>query len=275
MSESDNATPQAAGEPRRSSAGAESSTHTTDSSRGSKMQMSKSKSRRESLRRRSSGLFAAARQSFVRSRGKSGASVETLRGNGSDFEGYATVERGGEDGADAFDLCGCLPSLLGGRKKDGLHFLLIKGYHCFVFKNEEGKSPKYAIELINRRATVQPEHAGLLPRVPHPGAGRDATYATVHLETGLGDVEYKFTFAEDAAGGDGLAARFCNAVAVASNEAATEQARKRLGHEGLLTKRASVKYAEVIAKDKVNEQPEKPVGAGEVLAGMPSPYVAG
>ena len=274
MSESDNATTPQADEPRRPSAGADSSTHTTDSSRGSKMQASKSKSRRESLRRRSSGLFAAARQSFVRSRGQSGASVETLRGqNGSDFEGYATVERGGEDGADAFD-CGCLPSFLGGKKKDGLHFLLIKGYHCFVFKNEEGKSPKYAIELINRRATVQPEHAGLLPHVPHPGAGHDATYATVHLETALGDVEYKFTFAEDAAG-DGLAAKFCNAVAVASNGAATEQARKRLGHEGLLTKRASVKYAEVIAKDKVNEQPEKPVGAGEVLAGMPSPYVAG
>ena len=44
---------------------------------------------------------------------------------------------------------------------------------------------------------------------------------------------------------------------------------QRLGHESLLDKRASMKFAEGIAKKKVNEQPEKPLGAAEVLENMP------
>lgn len=221
-------------------------------------------SRRDSLRRRSSDFFAAARASFVRGRGQSGASVETLRGNtGADFEGYATVHRGDGDGAFAmFDLFSCF------KKKDGLYFLLIKGNHCFVFKDEEGKSPKYAIELMNRNAVVQPSHASLIPRAPHPGASRDTAYTTIHLETSLGDIEYKFTFANME---DSLATKFRLAVSAASNAAVTEEARKRLGHEGLLNKRASVRYADGIGAEKKKEQPEAPVGAGEVMAGMPMP----
>jgi len=224
-------------------------------------------SRRDSMRRRSSGFFAAARASFYRGRGQSGAGVETLRGNtGADFEGYATVHRGDGDGA--FALFDISKLFCCGKKKDGLYFLLIKGYHCFVFKDEESKSPQYAIELINRTAVVQPAHNGHVPHIPHPGAGRDATYTTIHLETGLGDVEYKMTFANM---NDGLAAKFCNAVSLASSEATAEQARKRLGHEGLLNKRSSVRYANAIGAEKTKEQPDAPVGAGEVLAGMPSP----
>ncbi|KAL7525629.1 hypothetical protein ACHAXR_001090 [Thalassiosira sp. AJA248-18] len=211
--------------------------------------------------RRSSGLFAAARASFYRSNKQSGASVETLRGNtGASFEGYATVQRG--DGDMNISLFCC------GSKKDGLCFVLIKGYHCFVFKDEESKSPKYAIELMNRHAVIQPSQDGIIPRVPHPGAKQDTTYTTIQLETGLGDIEYKLTFANM---DDGLASKFCNAVSVSSNEASTEQVRKRLGHEGLLNKRSSVKYANAIGAEKAKEQPEAPMGAGEVLAGMPSP----
>lgn len=216
----------------------------------------------ESARRRSSGLFAAARASFYRSRGQSGASVETLRGsNGADFEGYATVHRG--DGNDVFDCT----SLFCCGKKDGMYFLLIKGYHCFVFNNDESKSPKYAIELMNRKAVLQPSHDSFIPRVPHPGAGHDTTYTTIHVETSLGDIEYKLTFANM---DDGLASKFCNAVAVASNMASTEQVRMRLGHEGLLTKRASIRYAQTIGAAKAKEQPDAPMGAGEILAEMPS-----
>lgn len=220
------------------------------------------KSFRNTLRRRSSGLFAAARASFFRSKGQSGASVETLRGNtGADFEGYATVHRGDGDGAFAmFDLFSFF-----GKKKDGLYFLLIKGYHCFVFENDEGKSPKYAIELMSRKAVIQPSHESFIPKVPHPGAERNTTYTTIHLETGLGDIEYKFTFANMK---DGLASDFCNVVTAASNEATTEQVRKRLGHEGLLSKRASVRYADTIGAKKAQDQPEAPVSAGEVLAEM-------
>lgn len=221
---------------------------------------------KDSMRRRSSGLFAAARASFYRSRGQTGATVETLRGNtGSDFEGYATVHRG--DGGSILDMFD-VTNLFCCRKKDGLFFLLIKGYHCFVFANEDSKSPKYAIELMNRKAVVQPSHDSFIPRVPHPGAAHDTTYTTIHVETSLGDVEYKFTFANM---DNDLVKKFTDAVASASNEASTEQVRKRLGHEGLLNKRSSVRYAEAIGAAKAKDQPDAPVGAGEVLAGMPTP----
>lgn len=222
--------------------------------------------------KRRSSLFAAARASFVRTRGQSGASVETLRGtSGADFEGYANVHRGAGSGDEFFDmsLC-CFASCFG--KKDGLYFLLIKGYHCFVFKDEDGKSPKYAIELMNRKAVIQPSHSSFIPHVPHPGAEGDTTYTTIHLETGLGDVEYKFTFANtNKDGSSSKASAFCAAVSTASSEASTEQVRKRLGHEALLkSKRSSVRYANNIGVDKAKEQPEAPLGAGEVLSGMPA-----
>ena len=231
---------------------------TTESRKGSSIM--------SSVRRRSSGMFAAARASFVRNRGQSGASVETLRGTtGASFEGYANVHRGDSDGIlDMFDitnLCFC-------KKKDGLYYLLIKGYHCFVFTNEDGNSPKYAIELMNCKAVIQPSHDSFIPHVPHPGAAKDTTYTTIHLETSLGDIEYKFTFANME---DSLASKFCNAVAVASNEASTDKVRERLGHGGLLNKRSSVRYAQAIGKTKEKDQPDAPMGAGDVMAGMPTP----
>jgi len=226
-----------------------------------------SSKKRSSMRRLSSSVMrTAARASFFRTQGHSGASVEILRGTtGATFEGYATVHRGEGDGIlDMFDITNLFSC---GKKKDGVYYLLIKGYHCFVFKNEESKAPKYAIELINRKANIQPSHESFIPRVPHPGAAHDTTYTTIHLETNLGDVEYKFTFANME---DNMASKFCNAVAVASNEASTEQVRKRLGHEGLLNKRGSVRYAQAIGAAKAKDQPDAPLGAGEVLAGMPS-----
>lgn len=57
----------------------------------------------KSTRRRSSKFFSMARPSFVKSGGERGASVETLRGRGADFEGMAIVKRGDGDGVS----CGC------------------------------------------------------------------------------------------------------------------------------------------------------------------------
>lgn len=251
---------------RRGTAGSVGSAAST-SSKKSRGSMSKGASRRDSMRRRSSGIFAAARASFYRSKGQSGASVDTLRGNsGADFEGYATVFRG--DGEGVLILCDFTNLFSCCKKKDGLYFLLIKGYHCFVFKDEEGKSPTYAIELMNRKAVIQPKHDSFVPRVSHPGAGHDTTYTTIHLENSLGDIEYKFTFANM---DDGLATSFCNAVSIASNQASTEEVRKRLGHDQLLTKRGSVRYANTIGAAKMKDQPDVPVGAGEIMAGMPAP----
>lgn len=218
-------------------------------------------SRRSSFAKRGSALFAAARASFVRSRGNGGASVERLRGtSGSKYEGYANIHRG-EGDFDAFNIfsfcCG---------KKSELYFVLIKGFHCFVFENEDSKAPKYAIELINRKAVIQPSHDTIIPHVPHPGAAHDTGYTTVHLETSLGDVEYKFTFANM----ENTATEFCNAVAVASNDASAEKVRERLGHDKLLSKRASMKFANAVGTAKAKDQPDAPVTSAEVMAGMPA-----
>jgi hypothetical protein len=58
-------------------------------------------------KRKKSRLLSMARQSFVKSGGQRGASVETLRGtHGADFENKAVVKRGGGEGV----LCGCFGS---------------------------------------------------------------------------------------------------------------------------------------------------------------------
>ncbi|KAL3802647.1 hypothetical protein HJC23_011971 [Cyclotella cryptica] len=216
---------------------------------------------RSSTKKRRSSLFERARASFYRSRGQTGASVETLRGTaGADFEGYALVERCSAE--EAFEcnplrFCCCCCG-----NKDGMYFLLVKGYHCFVYSDEEGISPKFAVELSHRKAVVvQP--------------ARDAHCATVHLETSLGDLEYKFTFSrvhED--GNEDLApatraAAFVEAVSSAADAAQTEEVRTRLGHQNLLNKKSSVRYANAIGMAKAKDQPDAPVGMGEVLREMP------
>ncbi len=213
--------------------------------------------RRSSVRKRRSSLFERARASFYRSRGQTGASVETLRGTtGADFEGYALVERCSAE--EAFE---CNPFRCCCGHKDGLYFLLVKGYHCFVYIDEEGISPKFAVELSHRKAVVQPS--------------RDANHATVHLESSLGDLEYKFTFsrAQDDGKADVVpasrATAFAAAVSSAANAAQTEEVRTRLGHQNLLNKKSSVRYANAIGNAKAKEQPDAPVGMGEVLREMP------
>ncbi len=99
-------------------------------------------------------------------------------------------------------------------------------------------------------------------------------YTAVHLETSLGNVEYRITFAGEhvnGRGGGSLASKFVDAVTVALSEASTHQVRTRLGHGGLLNKRASVKFAQAVGTAKVKEQPEALVSAGEIMAGIPSP----
>jgi hypothetical protein len=215
--------------------------------------------RRSMGEKRRSSIFQRARASFYRSRGQSGASVETLRGTtGSDFEGYGLVERCSAEEL-SFGCCNPFNCCCG--HKDGLYFLLIKGYHCFVFKDEEGVAPKFAVELNHRKAVLQPKH------------GHDCV---VHLETSLGDVDYKFTFSKShldendtVTTPDAKAAAFVQAVGAAASAAQTDEVRTRLGHQGLLNKRSSVRYAINIGAAKAKEQPEKPVGMGEVMREMP------
>ena len=98
----------------------------------------------------------------------------------------------------------------------------------------------------------------------------------VELQTSLGDVDYKFTFDKShldehdtVTTPDAKSAAFCVAVGAAANAARTEEVRTRLGHKNLLDKRSSVRYANNIGTAKAKEQPEQPVGMGEVLREMP------
>jgi len=162
--------------------------------------------------------------------------LQNLRGTrGADFEEMADVERGHTPGC-------CVP---GGRSLDKNVIALIKGPFLFVFKKESDKSPKYAVSLTTLQAVLESP----------TGKSHPAT-----LQTSLGDVEYELVF-ENAE----VASKF---VEVANEQAAGGQAeivRKRLGHEKLLTKRSSMRYAEKIAIEKVKEQPDKPLTTAEII----------
>eukprot|EP00978_Attheya_sp_CCMP212_P013304 scaffold33427_cov44-Attheya_sp.AAC.2 len=196
-------------------------------------------------KRRSSSMFQRARSSLFRSKKNGGSDVATLRGtSGSDFEGTAKVTRGA--GSDILG-CGCF----GGGKEKTL-FLLIKGPFCFVFSKETSSSPKYAISLMNMTTDVK-----------DPSRGQQ----TVLLESSLGDVEYTFVFstAEFA----DIADRFSATVSQQAQAALTKQVRERLGHNHLINNRASIFVAEKIALSKLDDQPEVPVTAADVMSSVP------
>ena len=101
-----------------------------------------------------------------------------LRGTGgADFEGYVNRVIRGDN---ASDVCGMLLNCCSGAST-GKRFLLIKGSSCFVFLDEFGPSPQYAIQLAHLKA--------------EPRGGGDNQ--TVHLVTTLGDVEYQFDFSDN------------------------------------------------------------------------------
>eukprot|EP00542_Grammatophora_oceanica_P020040 CAMPEP_0194027112 /NCGR_PEP_ID=MMETSP0009_2-20130614/1336_1 /TAXON_ID=210454 /ORGANISM="Grammatophora oceanica, Strain CCMP 410" /LENGTH=262 /DNA_ID=CAMNT_0038666071 /DNA_START=89 /DNA_END=877 /DNA_ORIENTATION=+ len=196
-------------------------------------------SRRSSQR---SSFFQRARMSFVRSSGDRGASLETLRGTaGADFEvGDVYVQRKGADAAS----CGCFGGSSGGAKPEKHATILIKGPFCFIFPSgaDEAKTPpKYAISLVHMKA-------------------KKVDNDTVTLETSLGDVEYELQFVlQDEA------KEFCDVVGRQASAGEAELVRKRLGHEHLLNKRASLRFAENVATKKVEDQPEKPISTEEML----------
>jgi hypothetical protein len=170
--------------------------------------------------------------------------VEKLRGTkGADFEGRGYVTRGVE----GIGFCGCFG---GSGERHVERFLLIKGPFCFVFADEQSSSPKYCIGLHYLRAKVKPE-------------ARGGSYHVL-LTDNLGDVQYEITFASE-----DVASQFAKVVKEQASTAEAEEARKRLGHEALLTKRSSVKYAETIAKKKEADQPDAPISTQEIMDNMP------
>lgn len=200
--------------------------------------------------KRKSSIFSRARRSFFRSSGQRGASVETLRGStGADFEGIAKINRGAAPSTFCFFLLSCCQ----GNDSPKDRFLLIKGPFCFVFEKETSKSPLYAISLQGMSCKVVSKATGKNPTV------------TVSLTSSLGDSEYEIELLEK------LAEKFSRVVQEQASVAHSEQVRQRLGHGHLVSKRSSLRYAETIAHKKVQEQPDVPVSAGDLLESMPNP----
>ena len=177
--------------------------------------------------------------------------MENLRGTkGASFEGRGKITRGAEHAVGCGGCCG----VAGSDNDHKERFLLIKGPFCFVFSSEEAPSPKYAVGLQCMRANVKQQSAS------GSGSGR----VKVLLENHLGDLDYEFSFENES-----IANQFKSAVEKEAASAQVEAVRKRLGHENLLIKRASVVFAENIAKAKESEQPDAPVTTKEIMENMP------
>jgi len=189
------------------------------------------KSKRRSSMRGSlrSSFFRLKDLVFRRNDGEAGADIATLRGShGPDFEGNATINRGGGISLS----CGCF----GGDDKSE-KIILIKGAYCFVFADESDQAPKYAIALAHMKAKIQaPSHG-----VHH-----------VTIEGSLGDVEWELGFADKE-----TAKKFADAFRKQAAIGEADKVRERLGHGKLVNKRSSVKYAESIAQMKLGDAPEK------------------
>jgi hypothetical protein len=167
--------------------------------------------------------------SIHRSGGKRGASAVKLRGtSGADFEATGRIHRTNEGVG-----CGCF----GSAADNSDVLILVKGPFIFVFASETSSSPKYAISLKQ----LQPK-MNETERARHP----------VALETTLGDVYYVVSFEQAAE-----ATQFAKVVKEQSAFADRADIKKKLGHEHLLSKRASVRFAEQIASEKVKEAPPK------------------
>ncbi|CAB9515883.1 expressed unknown protein [Seminavis robusta] len=178
-------------------------------------------------------------KSFVRSSGDRGAGVAKLRGtNGADFEGTATIIRGGASGG-----CSCLFG--GGRNNDKTEKLvLLKGPFCFVFKNAGASAPLYAISLVDMKT--------------------DRKGQVALLQTNLGDTDYELTFSDEAD-----AKKFCRTADKLAKTGQADEIRKKLGHEHLLDRTKSVKFAEAIAAKKYDDQPSAPLNNEDLLANTP------
>lgn len=183
-------------------------------------------SRRVSLR---GSLYRLKSLVFRKSDGEKGADIETLRGShGAEYEGRAIIKRSGGVGVS----CGCF----GGDDESNEKIILIKGAYCFIFAAESDPTPKYAIALAYMKAKIQS---------PSHGTHK------VTIETSLGDAEWELGFEEKQS-----AKKFVDVFQKQAVAGATNEARKRLGHDKP-NRRSSDVFAEKIAQKKMLEQPEK------------------
>eukprot|EP00591_Stephanopyxis_turris_P002911 CAMPEP_0195527242 /NCGR_PEP_ID=MMETSP0794_2-20130614/28773_1 /TAXON_ID=515487 /ORGANISM="Stephanopyxis turris, Strain CCMP 815" /LENGTH=275 /DNA_ID=CAMNT_0040658109 /DNA_START=110 /DNA_END=937 /DNA_ORIENTATION=- len=184
-----------------------------------------------------------------------GASVNTLRGGrGADFEGYCGILRAAAKHS--------LIQLLGNccmKERDFVaygevrRFALLKDTFCFVFEDEDGTSPLYAIPMSNLSAVVEDESD------PHPSSntispsgvshGPVGAYETVLLFKDGNKLEYQFTF--DVRKDGGMAKRFANAVQNYNKNGEGQ-------HQGGGLQTASAIHAKNVFASKAKYQPEDP-----------------
>jgi hypothetical protein len=141
-----------------------------------------------------------------------------LRGSiGADFENHGRISQdmGGMD-------CGCFGGGEGNRER----LILVKGPFCFVFVNEKSPSPKFVVALKEMQVHLK------LP----------ASLRQVLMEPTFDGAEYELTFATET-----IAQEFVDAARVQHHAAATDCVRHRLGHDHLLDKTESYRYAEAVA----------------------------
>lgn len=191
-------------------------------------------------------IFSRARQSFFRSNGDRGANVQTLQGlKGADFEGDCKVTRGNRSA-----LFSCFGS--DNTKPNKMRYVLVKGPNLFVFTKAESSSPKYAVDLERKKATL------------HPVVGQKQL---VTIESGLGDVDYKFLF--DLRDNSDVAKNFVVTLREQIAVGETSEMKQKLGHRNSRNSK-SVMFATTIAAKKKKDQPEVPISASEIMANDPS-----
>jgi hypothetical protein len=203
----------------------------------------KDNSEKDPLRR--SSFFSGRRLSFFRSKGASGANVETLRGHGADFEGSCRVTRGNRS---PFFACFGSPNTEPNKKR----YVLVKGTNLFVFVREDSPSPKYAIDLAHKTVNL------------HPISGHSQI---VTIEDGFGDIDYKFRF--ELRENSDLAKNFSNVLKETIAMSDTNEVKDKLGHKRSQCSK-SVKYANTIAAEKERDCPSKPISAAEIMSNDPT-----
>lgn len=163
-----------------------------------------------------------------------------MRGTqGATFEGLGNITRGS---VGKFGCC-CFSDREIGKER----FLLIKGPFIFVFASKDDPAPRYAVGLQSMNANLKSNGSSV-----------------VVLEGTLGDVEYEFGFNDPE-----TAEAFRAAIGAESASAQIVEVRKRLGHEHLLSKRTSLRFAETVALEKLSAQPEVPITSRDIAAELP------
>lgn len=164
-----------------------------------------------------------------------GADVMELRGiYGADFEGYASVTKRSKRS---------LGGLLGKKNVPKQRFLLIKGAFLFVFKDELSASPRYIIRLAYTKSRVVPKEDAT-----------DQDVTSVIMETPMTndqtDLEYELVFQRE-----NYANGFVAAATQMAEQGEMDEIPERLGSAHLLTQPESMRYAEKVAMETMDDHP--------------------